>query len=49
MEYSAIMVCPDVGVVRHEVTQLAANVQIGSFESIDDAIAQADQRCLDSD
>ncbi|MFA0604927.1 hypothetical protein [Vibrio amylolyticus] len=46
MDYSAVMICPNGGIIRHEVTQLAANVQVGNFDSIDDAIAQA---CIDLD
>ena len=41
MEYSAVFLCPSGGIVRHEDTQQVANVQVGDFESMDDAINQA--------
>ncbi|EKO3565648.1 hypothetical protein P0E95_001992 [Vibrio metschnikovii] len=44
MQYAAVMLCPSGGVIRHEETQQVANVFVGDFESIDDAIHQA---CLD--
>lgn len=44
MQYSAIQLCPDGGIVRHEDTQEVANVLIGDFESMADAVNQA---CLD--
>jgi hypothetical protein len=44
MQYAAVMICPNGGIVRHEETQEVANILIGDFESMDDAISQA---CLD--
>ncbi|WP_277443244.1 hypothetical protein [Vibrio parahaemolyticus] len=41
MEYAAIMLCPDGGIVRHEETQEVANVFVGDFDSLDQAIEQA--------
>ena len=41
MEYAAIMLCPDGGVVRHEDTQEVANVMVGDFDTLDQAIEQA--------
>ncbi|WP_240205665.1 hypothetical protein [Vibrio sp. CyArs1] len=46
MQYAAIMLCPDGGIIRHEQTQEVANVLVGDFESIEQAI---DQACLDLD
>ncbi|UTZ33603.1 hypothetical protein HB762_20235 [Vibrio campbellii] len=44
MQYSAIQLCSDGGIVRHEDTQEVANVPVGEFESMADAVNQA---CLD--
>ncbi|PJC85323.1 hypothetical protein CSW98_15970 [Vibrio sp. HA2012] len=44
MMYTAVHLCPDGGVIRHPDTQEVANIQIGDFDSMDDAIQQA---CLD--
>ncbi|OXX29103.1 MULTISPECIES: hypothetical protein [Vibrio] len=44
MQYAAVMLCADGGIVRHEETFEPANVQVGDFESMDAAI---DQACLD--
>ncbi|MET2897030.1 hypothetical protein ABXV22_01745 [Vibrio rotiferianus] len=44
MEFAAIMLCPDGGIVRHEETQEVANVFVGDFDSMEDAVNQA---CLD--
>lgn len=41
MEYSAVFLCPSGGIVRHEETQQVANVQVGDFESMNDAVNQA--------
>lgn len=41
MEYSAVLLCPSGGIVRHEETQQVANVQVGDFDSMDDAVNQA--------
>ncbi|OBT07570.1 hypothetical protein [Vibrio cyclitrophicus] len=41
MEYSAVFLCPSGGIVRHEETQQVANVKVGDFESMDDAVNQA--------
>lgn len=41
MEYSAVLLCPSGGVIRHEDTQEVANVQVGDFDSMDDAVSQA--------
>ncbi len=41
MQYAAITLCPDGGIVRHEETQEVANVLIGEFESLQDAVHQA--------
>lgn len=46
MQYAAVMLCPSGGVVRHEETQHVANVLIGDFESMLDAVNQA---CRDLD
>lgn len=46
MQYAAVMLCPSGGVVRHEETQQVANVLIGDFESMLDAVNQA---CRDLD
>lgn len=44
MQYAAIMLCPDGGIIRHEDTLEVANVMVGDFDSLDQAIEQA---CLD--
>ena len=44
MQYVAIMLGSDGGVIRHEETQEVANVVVGDFESMEDAINQA---CFD--
>lgn len=41
MQYAAIMLCPAGCVIRHEETQEVANVIVGDFESLDQAIEQA--------
>ncbi len=41
MQYAAIMRCPAGGVIRHEDTQEVANVMVGDFDSLDQAIEQA--------
>ncbi|WP_322804473.1 hypothetical protein SO574_19805 [Vibrio alfacsensis] len=41
MEYAAIMLCPDGGVIRHQETQEVANVFVGDFDSFEQAIEQA--------
>ncbi len=41
MEYSAVFLCPSGGIVRHEETQQVANVQVGDFDSMGDAVNQA--------
>ncbi|MGY5579764.1 hypothetical protein ACXHQN_01295 [Vibrio cincinnatiensis] len=46
MQYAAVMLCPRGGVIRHEDTQQVANVLIGDFESMLDAVNQA---CRDLD
>lgn len=44
MQYAAIALCPDGGIVRHQDTQEVANVLVGDFDSMEDAVSQA---CLD--
>ncbi|EGQ8300095.1 hypothetical protein QPI28_000645 [Vibrio parahaemolyticus] len=44
MQYAAIALCPDGGIVRHQDTQEVANVFVGDFDSMEDAVSQA---CLD--
>ncbi|EKO3919212.1 hypothetical protein GCS60_000036 [Vibrio metschnikovii] len=46
MHYAAVMLCPSGGIVHHEETQQVANVLIGDFESMLDAVNQA---CRDLD
>ncbi|MBY7903047.1 hypothetical protein KW507_10810 [Vibrio fluvialis] len=46
MQYAAVMLCADGGVIRHEQTQEVANILIGDFDSMDDAVNQA---CADLD
>ncbi len=41
MEYTAVMLCPDGGIIRHEVTQEVASVLVGDFDSMEDAVNQA--------
>lgn len=41
MQYAAIMLCPDGGVIRHEHTLEVANLLVGDFDSLDQAIEQA--------
>ena len=41
MRYAAITLGPDGGIIRHEDTQEVANVLIGDFESMTDAVNQA--------
>lgn len=41
MQYAAVLLCPDGGVIRHEETFEVANILVGDFESYDDAIQQA--------
>ncbi|WP_375751572.1 hypothetical protein [Vibrio sp. HN007] len=41
MMYSAVRLCPEGGIVRHEDTQEVANELIGDFESMTDAVNQA--------
>lgn len=41
MQYAAVKLCPNGGIVRHEQTQEVANVLIGDFDSIEDAVNQA--------
>ena len=41
MMYAAVELQPDGAIVRHEDTMEVANVQVGDFESMDDAIQQA--------
>ncbi|ELB1513223.1 hypothetical protein R7D66_07905 [Vibrio sp. Vb2354] len=41
MQYAAIMLCPAGGVIRHEDTQEVANLMVGDFDSLDQAIEQA--------
>lgn len=44
MQYAAVMICPNGGIIRHEDTQEVANVLVGDFDSLEDAIQQA---CID--
>lgn len=44
MQYAAIALCPGGGIVRHQDTQEVANVFVGDFDSMEDAVSQA---CLD--
>lgn len=46
MEYAAVMLCPEGGVIRHVDTQEVANVLVGDFDSMQDAVNQA---CSDLD
>ncbi|EPM7943092.1 hypothetical protein ACTQ8U_000781 [Vibrio fluvialis] len=46
MQYAAVMLCSDGGVIRHEQTQEVANILIGDFDSMQDAMNQA---CRDLD
>ncbi|RQW64012.1 hypothetical protein [Vibrio viridaestus] len=46
MQYAAVMICPNGGVVRHDDTQEVANVLVGDFDSLLDAVNQA---CRDLD
>lgn len=46
MEYAAVRLCPEGGVIRHEDTQEVANVLVGDFDSMQDAVNQA---CRDLD
>ena len=46
MHYAAVMLYPSGDIVRHEETQQVANVLIGDFESMLDAVNQA---CRDLD
>ncbi|NOH60306.1 hypothetical protein [Vibrio sp. RE88] len=41
MQYAAIALCPDGGIVRHKITQEVACEMVGSFESLTQAIEQA--------
>ncbi|WED29893.1 hypothetical protein L3V77_21030 [Vibrio sp. DW001] len=41
MMFAAVQLCPLGGIVRHEETQEVANVPIGDFPSMEDAIKQA--------
>lgn len=41
MHYAAVMLCPDGGIVRHEETLEVANVLVGDFDSMEDAVNQA--------
>ncbi|HFG1708112.1 TPA: hypothetical protein ACGF01_002336 [Vibrio cholerae] len=40
MQYAAILLCPDGGIIRNKETQEVANVLIGDFET-------EEQACLD--
>ncbi len=46
MQYAAVRLCPEGGVVRHVETQEVANVLVGDFDSLLDAMNQA---CRDLD
>lgn len=46
MYYAAIMLCPDGGIIRDEETQEVANVSVGEFDTLEDAMNQA---CRDLD
>ncbi|MCG9790666.1 hypothetical protein L1D61_26410 [Vibrio mediterranei] len=46
MQYAAVMLCPDGGIIRHETTLEVANVLIGNFDTLLDAMNQA---CRDLD
>ncbi len=41
MMYSAVQLCPSGGIVRHEETHEVANVLVGDFPTMEDAINQA--------
>ncbi|EIV8657108.1 hypothetical protein WOC08_12000 [Vibrio parahaemolyticus] len=41
MQYAAVMLCPDGGIIRHEDTLEVANLMVGDFDSLDQAIEQA--------
>ncbi len=46
MKYAAVSICPNGGIVRHPDTLEVANVLVGDFESMLDAVNQA---CTDLD
>ncbi len=46
MQYAAVMLCADGGVIRHEQTLEVANVLVGDFDTLQDAMNQA---CRDLD
>ncbi len=46
MQYAAVRLCPEGGVIRHVDTQEVANVLVGDFDSMQDAVNQA---CSDLD
>lgn len=46
MQYAAVRLCPEGGVIRHEDTQEVANILVGDFDSMQDAVNQA---CHDLD
>ncbi|MEK1962788.1 hypothetical protein WOB62_12865 [Vibrio parahaemolyticus] len=41
MQYAAVMLCPDGGIIRHEDTLEVANLMVGDFDSLDQAIEEA--------
>ena len=46
MNYAAVMLCSEGGIIRDEQTQEVANVLVGDFDSMQDAVNQA---CRDLD
>lgn len=43
MQYTAIKLCPDGGIVRHPETSDVANIMVGDFDTLQDAVNQACQ------
>ncbi len=41
MQYSAVRLCPEGGIVRHTDTQEVANELVGDFDTMEEAIQQA--------
>ncbi len=46
MNYAAVMLCSEGGIIRDEQTQEVANILVGDFDSLQDAVNQA---CSDLD
>lgn len=41
MMYAAVQLCPEGGIVRHEDTEEVACVEVGDFDSMEDAVTGA--------